>query len=179
LDGRVLVSGGWWWGEGNFDSAELYDPGLDQWTPVGSMATPRSGHRSVLLQDGRVLVVGVRGFAPAELFDPRSQTWRLTGNEPLAHDGWFSLNLVGATGRVLLCGGGEQPGVLNRCELYDPVSDRWAPTAPMRVPHDTFAFTSLQDGRVLVAGGITDYYFEKGYYYPILTDAAEIFTDSN
>src|SRR5262249_36952973 len=57
LDGTVLVSGGWWPGEGALDSAELYNPGLDQWTPVGSMATPRSGHRSVLLQDGRVLVV--------------------------------------------------------------------------------------------------------------------------
>jgi len=59
-NGKVLIAGGV-----NSDTnintvntAALYDPATDTFTPTGSMATARFYHTATLLQDGRVLVAG-------------------------------------------------------------------------------------------------------------------------
>lgn len=61
-DGRVLVTGGF---DQNCDSpsetvasAELYRPGVFEFLPAASMTQARKDHEAVLLNDGRVLVVG-------------------------------------------------------------------------------------------------------------------------
>src|SRR5205807_8010904 len=86
-NGKVLVAGGFD-GTATLSSAELYDPATGLWTPTGSMTTPRLGHTATLLQDGRVLVAGgtigcgcsCSALASAELYDPITGTWTLTGN---------------------------------------------------------------------------------------------------
>src|SRR5687768_3643919 len=55
-DGRVLVVGGT--NGTSLASAEIYDPVTATWSPTGSLATPRAGHRATLLPDGKVLVTG-------------------------------------------------------------------------------------------------------------------------
>jgi N-acetylneuraminic acid mutarotase len=58
-DGRVLVAGGTTAGGAVTASAEVYDPGANTWTLVGSgMSIARSGHTASLLNDGRVLIAG-------------------------------------------------------------------------------------------------------------------------
>ena len=60
-DGRVLVTGGWWSNGRRYrvlSSAELFDPGSETFSPIGSMGTPRNGHTATLLLDGRVLIAG-------------------------------------------------------------------------------------------------------------------------
>jgi WD40 repeat protein len=60
-DGRVLIVGGFWndgQNAGVLSSAELYDPGTGIFSPIGSIGTPREGHHTTLLQDGRVLIAG-------------------------------------------------------------------------------------------------------------------------
>ncbi|MFZ1886872.1 MAG: hypothetical protein WAU33_02480 [Candidatus Binataceae bacterium] len=63
-NGNVLVAGGISQSEKEFKdyrstaSAELYDPALGKFSLTGSMTVPRSGHRAVLLKDGRVLIAG-------------------------------------------------------------------------------------------------------------------------
>jgi len=59
-NGKVLIAGGV-----NSDTnintvntAALYDPASDTFTPTGSMQTARFYHTATLLQDGRVLVAG-------------------------------------------------------------------------------------------------------------------------
>ena len=38
--------------------AEMYNPGTGNFSPIGSMGTPRQGHIATLLNDGRVLIAG-------------------------------------------------------------------------------------------------------------------------
>jgi len=54
------------------------------WAPTGSMRSPRSLPATAVLADGRVLVVGgqQRGAPTAELYDPRTRTWRAVPDVP-------------------------------------------------------------------------------------------------
>jgi Tol biopolymer transport system component len=60
-DGRVLITAGYW-SDGQkwrvLTSAEMFDPATGKFGPIGSIGTPREGHNAVLLDDGRVLIVG-------------------------------------------------------------------------------------------------------------------------
>ncbi len=64
-DGRVLITGGYWCkGSGGKcnevapKSAEIYDPKIGKFIRTGDMNFGRTYHSSILLNDGRVLVVG-------------------------------------------------------------------------------------------------------------------------
>ena len=163
-DGRVLVSGGidWYIDDGKpYATAELFDPAKGQWTPTGSLGTARYAHRSVLLDDGRVLVVG--GYqngdvllASAELYDSQTGLWQKTGDlpSPRVAFGMFKLR----DGRVLVVGGftgvtwAKRTNVASAA-LYDLKTGRWSETRPMKDQRAGFSTTLLPDGRVLVAGG--------------------------
>jgi hypothetical protein len=163
-DGRVLVAGGCTGVSDFLSSAELYDPHSGTWAATGSMVAQHCGHTATLLQDGKVLVAGLSGSggsrfpsqASAELYDPSSGTWSVTGNlvtERLDH----SATLL-ADGRVLVAGGngvlgGEGYDVLGSAELYDPVTGKWRATGSMSTPRLYAAASLLADGRVLMTGG--------------------------
>ncbi len=110
MTGKVLVGGGI--GGGFLSSAELYDPAIGTWSNTGSLNKSRSFCTATPLPDGRVLVVG--GFTnnnppdfgitnTAELYDPSSETWSLTGN--LGDDrAWHTATLL-RSGKVLVAGG--------------------------------------------------------------------------
>src|SRR6185437_3103216 len=58
-DGRVLVAGGVGSDGLPTNTAEIYDPRANIWTPVMSgMTLARADHTASLLQDGRVLIAG-------------------------------------------------------------------------------------------------------------------------
>ncbi len=64
-------------------------------------------------------------------------------------------------GQVLVAGGdfydGVNVGFLTECELYDPVLGTWSVTASMSTPRYGARAALLLDGRVLEAGGETDF----------------------
>jgi hypothetical protein len=76
-DGRVLVTGGTG-NSGPSDTVELFRAQPEEtFATVAQMRSPRSGHACVLLEDGRVLVVGGEtGGAAAEVFDIDANEWR-------------------------------------------------------------------------------------------------------
>ena len=68
-NGQVLIAGGGRDVAGapnTINSAELYDPASETFTPTASMGDPRQQHTATVLLDGRVLVTGGFSFNPTE-----------------------------------------------------------------------------------------------------------------
>src|SRR2546428_4916314 len=86
-NGKVLVVGGAS-GADLLDSAELYDPATGTWSLTGHLNVAHWFHTATLLPNGKVLVAGGQAtngypfFAAhtAEIYDPATGTWSLTGN---------------------------------------------------------------------------------------------------
>jgi hypothetical protein len=175
-DGDVLVAGGGCNGTAygcdagsflyNLSSAELYDPAAGTWTATGSMHTGRQFQTATLLPDGDVLVAG--GFVScdddfcfdarsAELYDPATGRWTLTG--PMHQAGEQEMATLLGNGQVLVAGGYNEGGAngtpfeLSSAELYNPAAGTWSLTAPMPAPRYGGTATLLRSGWVLVAGG--------------------------
>jgi len=162
-NGKVLVVGGG--GTNILDSAELYDPVTGMWSVTGSLNTPRGSHTATLLPDGKVLVVAgdTSDSLPyfggtAELYDPSTGTWTLTGSLNVAR--FLHTATLLQSGKVLVAGGWGLGGFgldsINSAELYDPASGEWSFTGSLNVARYWHIATLLQDGRVLVAGGSND-----------------------
>jgi hypothetical protein len=112
---------------------------------------------AVLLQDGKVLVVGGNSNVAdpaAEVYDPRTGTWTATGAMVTPRMQFAAVRLL--NGRVLVVGGAEVSlagGVLASAELYDPDTGTWTATGSLGTARFNITATLLPDGEVLVAGG--------------------------
>lgn len=153
-NGQVLVAGGIDRSLTPLSTAELYDPINAIWTNTGPLNIPRYRHRALLLHNGQVLVVGgitnsisLRATTTAELYDPTTGTWSLTGSMGTARS--FHTATLMPNGWVLVAGGIN----LSNTEVYNPMTGTWTPTAAMHYPRDRHSATLLTNGKVLVAGG--------------------------
>ncbi len=178
-DGRVLAAGGRTQSvtpPQNFNTAEVYDPITEQWTPTGPMNDYRWQHTATLLPDGRVLVAGGFGGSAtslttnaqpvldtAEIYDPATNQWTLTDNLNVRRALHTAERLH--DGRVLVAGGrtcNQPPPATcdfsfrtNTAEIYDPATGQWTLTGSMNVARHTTGSVVLLDGRVLVPAGFT------------------------
>jgi Fibronectin type III domain/Kelch motif/Galactose oxidase, central domain len=163
-DGRVLVVGGqcdncWQTGSAT-NRAEIYDPARGTFTEVAPMSVARYRHSATLLADGRVLVVGGYGgqaWATAEVFDPARGIWSPTA--PMAVSRHLHAAVRLPDGRVLVSGGWCDPScpevAMASAEIYDPATNRFTATAPMRMPRMQHTLHLLPNGKVLNVGGWT------------------------
>lgn len=155
-DGRVLVAGGWTGGPVE-RSAEIYDPVTNSFSPAANlMSSPRIGATIEMLPDGRVLIAnGHPGSGinwTADIFDPATNAFTNIGNTAL---GRLSGSAVLDDGRVLLVGGMTGNGPFtNTAEVYDPATGTFSFVGSMTYGRHGVNARSLQDGRVLVAGGL-------------------------
>ncbi|HET7489560.1 MAG TPA: IPT/TIG domain-containing protein [Acidimicrobiales bacterium] len=152
-NGKVLVVDG--------PTAAVWDPAADTWTSTPPMAWNHNSGTTTLLDNGKVLVAGGGGAgAPArpprvnaaELYDPASNTWALTGplaQGRLAHDAVKMPN-----GKVLLTGGTINFYVATaQSEIYDPATGQWGAAPNTIFARNSHDGTLLPDGRVLLSGG--------------------------
>ena len=126
--------------------------------PIENMEQARTVSAAVLLQDGRLLIVGGANghviYSSAEVYDPASGNWGSAGlmAQPRAY---FHTATRLADGTVLVTGGVRDQtfAVLDTAEVYDPASGMWSATGSMGHPRQFHTATLLEDGRVLVTGG--------------------------
>lgn len=165
-DGRVLSS--------DADHCELYDPSVKQWKLLPGPKVIRQGLKTTLLDDGRVLAIGLNGYPDtpwpgrlcAELFDPVTLDWMATFylTDTLSYQNNVEM-VVLSDGRVLLCGVIVEytfrTSQFNR--IFDPATNSFARTPDMRFKRSYHAVTRLRDGMVLATGGfnLTDSVWTK------------------
>ena len=161
-NGKILVTGGTWVNSSFFTSmasAEMYDPATGLWTAVNPMSTNRSGHKAVLLPNGRVLVAGgVPGsisfaHSSAEIFDPATGLWNSIA--PMTTGRQDTTATILPNGRILFVGG-YSLGYLTNAETFDPFTGLWSATAPLSLGRSSHTATLLPSGKVLIAGGFTN-----------------------
>lgn len=153
-------------------------PGV--WSTAASLPTGREEHTATLLGNGKVLVAGGtdgRGkvLASAELYDPVRNRWTSAGSMAATRIGHTATLLP--SGKVLVAGGLVLPfpsQSLASTELYDPASNRWSTAAPMIESRTRHTATLLQDGRVLVVGGLT-VTLQDGGLFPSQLTSAEVY----
>ena len=158
--------------------AERFEPARD-FERAPDMKSSRERFSVIRLADGRVMAVGgrARGLGnveagnfngTAELMDPRTLEWTLTGE--LAHKRRSPALIQFADGRVLAAGGtGEQKVPIASVEIWDPATGEWAGGADMALARDSMGVALLKDGRLLVAGGVG--IDERGYLITSLAEA--------
>jgi hypothetical protein len=177
VTGQVLVAGGF---DGSSASgaptaaAELSDPVTQTFTATGNMNDARVFHTATALCDTsatscgnpRVLIAGgergVAGtdlvyLATAELFDPATGTFTATGSLSAPRERHTSTLL--SNGKVLIAGGlsvgqGSTASLPAAAELFDPATATFTATGSLSVPREYHTATLLQNGKVLIAGGV-------------------------
>jgi hypothetical protein len=116
---------------------------------AGSMVTGEGGPNATVLNDGRILVVGLA----AQLYDPTTGIFSATGPLPIVRTEQTTTLLQ--DGEVLVAGGGDynQTQVEASAELYNPKTGKFTSTGAMTTAREYQTATLLKDGRVLIAGG--------------------------
>jgi hypothetical protein len=136
-NGNVLMAGGY-----NNSSAEIYNPGANQFTATGAMSKARYGHTATLLANGKVLIAGGPDNT-TELYDPANGTFS-PGPNMISGGGNQAVTL--ANGKVLIIFNSAVPA-----ELYDPSANTFSQTGTMSTRVGGIPVL-LSNGKVAVAG---------------------------
>jgi len=168
-DGRVLSAGGNTpvLGEA-LRTLVFYDPNTESFsTSPTRLIAGRIAHTATLLADGRVLFVGgtdVNGTVldTAEVFDPVTET--ISAAPRMSVPRTMNTATLLADGRVFVAGGTSLFDALDilgslaagqaTSEIYDPVTNSWASGPSLPKSRAVHAASLLQDGRVLITGGL-------------------------
>ena len=159
-DGRFMVIGGASYDEEiGFQVAlsketEIFDPETGTWIEAAPMADKRSNHSALVLNNGKVIVIGggkTDGpyLKSIEIYDPDTDTWEY-GSEMTKGRVAHTATIL-SDGRVLVVGG---KGKITLAEIYDPDTDTWTLAGETNKPRGDHAAILLNDGSVLVTGGI-------------------------
>ncbi len=162
-DDRILTCGGSD-GTTTLGSCELWDPVNRTWDYTGSMIYPRTRHTATLLPNGNVLMTGgainasTYAVNTAEIYYPASGRFSLTGS--MAHERANHTATLLPDGNVLVAGGNTIGGYSSSSEIYFTTKAAWVD--PIGSPTMTAAraqhtATLLQNGNILVTGGVNQY----------------------
>jgi large repetitive protein len=160
-DGRVLVVSTE--GANPRASREIYDPESNAWSIAEPFPAGVGVERLIRLADDRVLALGFDTTATepspiAFLYDPDADSWTPVeapagiGYEVVALPDGSALAISGNDGGELFGGDGL---LTTRVTQFDPATGQWTQVAPLTTPRIGFQAVTLEDGRVLVAGGET------------------------
>lgn len=144
----------------SLNTAELYDPATGTFTEIANrMMTARSFSCSVLLDDGRVLVIGGTDgiFAPkdtTEFYDPVTETFSWGPSLPIPVAALKCMKL--ADGNVLIYGA-QLSNLNNSTMLYDRTRNQIFTIANSKYRREWSIASELPDGGILFYGGAYRY----------------------
>ncbi|UKS27367.1 Ig-like domain-containing protein [Paenibacillus sp. HWE-109] len=138
-------------------SVFLYDVKSDIWTAKSRLSSSSRGQSTLL--DGRVMVTGrkVSGNV-VSFYNYLNDTW--TSGASMANNlsGSYAQSTL-KDGRVMVTGGetfssSDRIDVSKDCQIYNPATNSWIQVAPLPVALFMHSQVTLNDGRVIVTGGI-------------------------
>lgn len=155
-DGRLLLFGGGTAPSAvRTDTAEIFDPVTETWSPTGSMGSANEFAPSVLLLDGRVLRTW--GTEP-EVFDPGTGVWSPIGGFVAPNRGFPGhadhsiLNLTDGRAMILGINTNSSPNA-SMTEYFDPLTNNWSAGTSPDLKRMQAEVVYLPDGRVFFGGG--------------------------
>lgn len=157
-DGRVLVTGGHRGRRAEvtvYRSAEIYNPTTGAFTKAADLTVRRHKHDALLLDDGRVLIVGgsderdSRGaYRAVEIYNPKTNNFTKIGDMNLSRYKLHGTLVLLKNGKILIAGGAGQAEVFNLAKNTFEIAGGKFETARL------FATaTLLPNGQVLIVGG--------------------------
>jgi len=161
-DGRVLVVGGNQVGVGPPLSSEIFDPVTEQFSAASPMHANKHLSPSILLQDGRVLmIVGSLwffGVGVSEIYNPVTNSWATTPSIPVGVAVMAGVGLPDGT--ALAIGGydGYTPTAYPYVQRYNPSTNTVTAMSDLVLARLHHTATLLPNGKVLIAAGSTASY---------------------
>jgi hypothetical protein len=167
-DGQVLVVGGVGADGKLLATAELFDPATATFRRTGSLAGPRLDHAAVALSNGRVVIVGgydntFKAVRHAEVYDPTTGAFTTAGETLAPRAALTATRLPGSQGDEIVLAGGHggftpQGNALtphDTVEIYSPATGQSRMTGTLGAPRFLHTAVLREDGRILVAGGVS------------------------
>lgn len=149
-DETVLITGGTS-GWKVLDSAEIYDPKTHKSHYVGKLNIRRSHHKAILLDDGRVLIVG--GMTPgiytnlkqAEIYDPKTKKFKLTDISKTDTKNGNEYLVKLKDGKIFILG-------RKQVEVFDPKTENFTLIGETIGNQDDSSASILPDGNLIILG---------------------------
>lgn len=164
VTGKVYSMGGTYSQYGSVagidNSAFVYDPGSDAWSPIADAPVARQAAASAVI-DGKYYVVNgwaagadASPVAEMDIYDPNTGQWSIGAPNPVPAGGGSAYAVL--DGSLYVVGGcidGACSTPTNAVQVYHPYSDSWTSAAnyPRAI---SFASCGAIDGRLYCAGGI-------------------------
>ncbi len=164
-DGKVLVAGGDTGPTTNsLNTAEVYNPKMDVWTPTDLMKKFRAHHQAVVVADSVILLGGAAPLQGAkavnfvERYNPQTNMWTndaTTSPYMGTARAKFSATLIPGKG-IIVAGGHDNLEVALASTEYLALALplAWDGGGNMSVPRFGHTATLLDNGKVLVVGGV-------------------------
>jgi len=169
-DERILIPGGWSALPSNFleplKSCEIFNPKTGESIFTDSLPVPLTDFKLVKISDNEYLTVGglaldstIRSYPyPTKrcfIYSEQTHTWRETGQmnwSHLMHQVIAFTDIDGKT-KIIAIAGLSDNDTRNRCEIYDPETETWEPTAsPNEWAYVSFTATYFPDyQKILIA----------------------------
>eukprot|EP00964_Phaeocystis_antarctica_P082240 scaffold51565_cov74-Phaeocystis_antarctica.AAC.2 len=156
----IYLVGGLEGGKGvTTSTVRAYDPALDSWCELSSMATERFGHAAAAL-DGKLYVIGgstedkgrpgwqATAADGGEVYDPKADGWQPLPSMPTARE---LLAVAAVGGKVYAIGGCNRDQPCDAVEAYDPITGAWTELASFEARYNHTA--TVVEGKIYVMGG--------------------------
>ncbi len=148
LDGRLYIAGGHSNGR---DSAQLFRLDGDHWTALAAMHSARGGHALIAAQ-GHLFALGgntgAANVAPAESYDPASNSWSVLPSLPSTRNHVMGFVL----GQKVCVAGGRYPTTA-RIDCFDTAAGTWTRLPDLPAATSGGGAGTFPGGDVVVVGG--------------------------